>query len=214
MNTKLNYAFVFKTLLHLGFQLLLTGVTMNRVNASLNETTMNKFNKWILWFLLANIGLIFLIPMQSYIPIFVRFFLFCVFSFLNGIFISYIFRKRNVSSETVKKGVFETLAIFALMMFVGAVLLQAGIPIEPVLYLTLMFSITMFFVLIYILFFKVDNETRRIIRLLMILLMMLYIMINTYFNLDNRFKNDLVTSTFEYYTNVISIFRNLVLSED
>ena len=147
MSAKLNYAFVFKTLLHLGFQLMVTGITVNRVNDSLNETTMNKYNKWILWILLANIGLIFLIPMQNYIPIFVRFCLFCVFSILNGFFISYFFHKRNVSSETVKKAVFETLGIFTLMMFVGAVLLQAGIPIEPVLYLTLMFSITMFFVL-------------------------------------------------------------------
>jgi glucan phosphoethanolaminetransferase (alkaline phosphatase superfamily) len=93
-------------------------------------------------------------------------------------------------------------------------MLQSGIPIEPVLYSTIMFSITMVFVLLYIVFFKVDNETRRVIRLLIILLMMFYIIVHTYNNLDNRLKNDLVTSTFDYYTSVISIFRNLVISDD
>jgi hypothetical protein len=79
---------------------------------------------------------------------------------------------------------------------------------------TILFNITLIFVLIYILFNKVDDEKIRIFRLAVILLMMLYIIIHTHNNLNTRVKNDLMISTLNYYINVISIFRNLVLLSD
>ena len=213
LNKPMKYTFLMKTLLHLGFQLTLTGITMERLNSSMKNYALNQKPIWFFLFLFVAFMLTILISNES-IPAPVRFGLFCVFSILKGLLIATLFKDRNVSSDSVKKAVFETLGIFTLMSVVGILLLQSGVSIAPLMFATILFNITLIFVLIYILFNKVDDEKIRIFRLAVILLMMLYIIIHTHNNLNTRVKNDLMISTLNYYINVISIFRNLVLLSD
>ena len=71
--------FFLKTLLHLGFQLTLTGFTANNMR---NEKISYKW----LWFIVM-IGLLFAMQFTQ-IPLPIRFIMFCMFSVINGFILS------------------------------------------------------------------------------------------------------------------------------
>ena len=58
--------------------------------------------------------------------------------------------------------------------------------------------------------FDVEERTKQYIKIASIALFSLYIVFDTYNNLDKDYKNDIVISTLDYYTDVFSIFQNVL----
>jgi len=195
----MNNLFLLQTFIHLAFQLGLTGLTVDRVETPGPVR--------ILLMIIMNIALTFLMYMQS-IPLPIRFVMFCLFSIFNGYIVSMY--TENVDREVIRNAIVETLAIFMMMVGVGIVFNQMGVDISPLIMLAFMYSIAMIAVLLYQLFFRVSKTERNYVRLAMIGLMMLYIVVHTYMNMSEDYENDIVISTLNYYTDILSIFKNLV----
>ena len=78
----------------------------------------------------------------------------------------------------------------------------------------MIYSIAMLFLSIYTLFLSEKQPIQKYKRLGFIALFSLYIVIDTYFNMNRDFDNDLVRSTIAYYTDILGIFRNMNALEE
>ena len=191
--------FFLKTLLHLGFQITLTGLTANNMR---NE----KIGRKWLWFI-AMIGLLFTMRFQA-IPLPIRFIMFCLFSIINGFILS-VFLK-FVKSEDIQSAIFYTIFIFVTMILVGFYLIKKDVNLSPLMILVSMYSIGMIIVYIYMYFFTVEKKTKQYVKLASIALFSLYIIVDTYLNFNKEYQNDIVISTLDYYTDILSIFQNVL----
>lgn len=191
--------FFLKTLLHLGFQLTLTGLTANNMR---NEKISRKW----LWFIVM-VGLLFTMQFTE-IPLPIRFIMFCMFSIINGFILSSFLK--FASAKDIQSAIFYTIFIFVSMVFVGFTLMKYNIDLSPLMLLVSIYSITMLIVYLYMIIFTVEKKTRQYIKLASIALFSLYIIIDTYLNLNKEYNNDIVISTLDYYTDIVSIFQNLL----
>lgn len=209
--------FFLKTILHLIFQLSLTGITtiVDKKREQLSTT------KLLVIFILY-LALLFGLQYNKYgffshkIPFLLQFIMFCAFSVINGLFLSSILKRKNISYEQIKKTLLYTAFIFFAMMITGFCLLAYDIDILPLMVFALVYSIVMSLMILYTIFIDVDEKTIKYKRVLLIGLFSLYIIIHTYtnFNKKNIYKKDLIESTLDYYIDITSIFQNMLLSND
>ena len=189
--------FFLKTLLHLGFQLTLTGFTANNMR---NEKISYKW----LWFIVM-IGLLFAMQFTQ-IPLPIRFIMFCIFSVINGFILSAFLK--FASAKDFASAIFYTVFIFVTMVLVGFFILKYNVNITPLMLLVSIYSITMLIVYLYMIFFTVEKKTRQYVKLASIALFSLYIIVDTYRNFNKEYNGDLVISTLDYYTDIMAIFKN------
>lgn len=191
--------FFLKTLLHLGFQLTLTGFTANNMR---NEKISYKW----LWFIVM-IGLLFAMQFTQ-IPLPIRFIMFCMFSIINGFILSAFLK--FASAKDIASAIFYTVFIFVTMVLVGFFILKYNVNITPLMLLVSIYSITMLIVYLYMIFFTVEKKTRQYVKLASIALFSLYIIVDTYLNFNKEYNGDLVISTLDYYTDIMAIFKNIL----
>ena len=191
--------FFLKTLLHLGFQLTVTGVTANSMR---NEKIAKKW----LW-LICIVGLFFGMQVER-LPLTIRMIMFFVFSVLNGFILS-AFLKHTTAKE-IESAIFYTMFLFVTMCVVGYLLTKYHVDITPLILLVAVYSLTMLIIYMYMLFFDVQTKTRQLIRIAAIALIAMYIVVDTYINFEKEYDNDLVLSTLAYYTDVLGLFQNML----
>lgn len=191
--------FFLKTLLHLGFQLTLTGFTANNMR---NEKISYKW----LWFIVM-ICLLFAMQFTQ-IPLPIRFIMFCMFSVINGFILSAFLK--FASAKDIASAIFYTVFIFVTMVLVGFFILKYNVNITPLMLLVSIYSITMLIVYLYMIFFTVEKKTRQYVKLASIALFSLYIIVDTYRNFNKEYNGDLVISTLDYYTDIMAIFKNIL----
>ena len=88
--------------------------------------------------------------------------------------------------------------------------MKYDIDITPLIMLISMYSVSMLFIYFYMIIFDVEERTKQYIKIASIALFSLYIVFDTYNNFDKDYKNDIVISTLDYYTDVFSIFQNVL----
>ena len=191
--------FFLKTLAHLGFQLTLTAITAN----NMRNTKINR--KWM-WFLIS-IGFLFAMRFTQ-IPMMIRLIMFCLFTIFNGFILS-SFLKFSTPKQ-IQSAIFYTIFMFTVMTIVGLLLMKYDIDITPLIMLISMYSVSMLFIYFYMIIFDVEERTKQYIKIASIALFSLYIVFDTYNNFDKDYKNDIVISTLDYYTDVFSIFQNVL----
>lgn len=199
--------FFLLTILHLIFQISITGAA-----ATFYKTRKMKLSfSSLLILLFLFIGLLFGLEFTT-IPIVIRFIMFCVFSIINGVLVSNYLE--NTNADDIKKTIIYTTTIFIMMVFLGIILFKLKTNIQPLIFFIMVYSIAMLFLSIYTLFLSEKNPIQKYRRLGFIALFSLYIVIDTYFNMNRDFDNDLVRSTIAYYTDILGIFRNIQALEE
>lgn len=195
--------FFLKTLLHLGFQLTVTGVTAN---------TMRKERISKKWLWLIFILILFICMQFEQIPLPIRMIMFFIFSVLNGFILSAFLK--HTTAKDIESAIFYTMFLFVTMCVVGYFLMKYHVDITPLILFVSMYSLTMLVVYMYMAIFdahsKTTREGRQLIRVAAIALIALYIVVDTYMNFEKDYDNDLVRSTLAYYTDVVSLFQNLL----
>lgn len=165
----------------------------------------------ITYFFIIPIGIgIFLLSLISYIPSFpIKFFLFSIFAFFEGILLT--FARTAVSNETIMFGLLSTIGIFGLMLFFTAILVNLNFDILKY-GLYLFFSMLILLVISLInIFFIQDDLTSNFIKFCFIILFSIYIIYDTYLILykPTTFNNDCISGAVDYYLDFINIFVRL-----
>lgn len=193
-------SFQTRTLVHLLFQLSVTGVTAIAIKPHSESLGVHL----AIGLFIVLVGLIFGIE-STKIPLLVRFVLFMVFSVVNGVLIATL--ARDATTADIQSALQYTIGTFIAMMSVGYLLHANRVNVQPLIFFAILYSFTMALAVLYTLLFQVDQTTRQYKRLAMVALFSLYIVIQTYYNL-NKTHNDLIQSTLAYYTDIIGIFQN------
>jgi len=165
---------------------------------------------WPLFF--AQLIIIFvmaLIPM----PQFVKFLLFCVFSYTFGLMLSVL--KRHYNSDTINIAIQGTLSIFALMLASGVALLVGGINLGYKFGAILFWSLLALIVarLVLVLGAKM-NQAHKILSFIGIILFAIYILYDTNKILQRNYYGDFITASMDYYLDIINLFTSFLGSND
>jgi|TARA_Y100000389_G_scaffold30433_1_gene25803 FtsH-binding integral membrane protein len=195
------------TILHLLFQLSITGATATVLKERKKQLSLS--NLIIILFLF--IGLMFGMEYTE-IPVILRFIMFCVFSVTNGFLVSNYLQ--NTTADNIKKTVIYTTSIFIAMMFIGMLLLRLKTNIQPLMLFIMIYTIAMLFLGIYTFFLKESNPIQKYKRFGFIGLFSLYVIVDTYFNMQRNFDHDIVRSTLAYYTDIFGLFNNVSALND
>lgn len=165
---------------------------------------------WPLFF--AQLIIIFvmaLIPM----PHFVKFLLFCVFSYTFGLMLSVF--KRRYNSDTINVAIQGVLSIFALMLASGVALLAGGINFGYKFGAILFWSLLALIVARLILVLGSNmNQSHKILSFIGIILFALYVLYDTNKILQRNYYGDFITASMDYYLDIINLFTSFLGSND
>jgi len=195
------------TILHLLFQLSITGATATILKE--RRRRLSSSNLIILLFIF--IGLLFGMEYTQF-SVILRFIMFCVFSVVNGFLVSKYLQ--DTTAENIKKTMIYTTSIFIVMMIIGMLLLRLKTNIQPLMLFIITYTIAMLFLGVYTLFLEDKNPIQKYKRFGFIGLFSLYIVVDTYFNMNRSFDNDIVRSTLAYYTDIFGLFNNVSALND
>jgi len=148
-------------------------------------------------------------------PILPKLLLFTVFSVFNGMLIP-VFVPKLTSKDVVDSGTQASL-IFASMILVGTIIIYSGI--DTTFFNAFLFFASISFIIwsLYILFFQSTDDTEQRnktftrYRNISTILFCLYIIYDTYTILSVNYRGDFVTAAFDYYMDIFTIFRNLLI---
>jgi len=165
---------------------------------------------WPLFF--AQLIIIFvmaLIPM----PQFVKFLLFCVFSYTFGLMLSVL--KRRYNSDMINVAIQGTLSIFALMLASGVALLAGGINLGYKFGAILFWSLLALIVAYLVLVLGANmNQAHKILSFIGIFLFALYVLYDTNKILQRNYYGDFITASMDYYLDIINLFTSFLGSND
>jgi FtsH-binding integral membrane protein len=161
------------------------------------------FTQLIIIFVMA------LIPM----PQFVKFLLFCVFSYTFGLMLSVL--KRRYTSETINVAIQGALSIFVLMLASGVALLAGGINLGYKFGAILFWSLLVLIVarLVFVLGANM-NQSHKILSFIGIFLFAVYVLYDTNKILQRDYYGDFITASMDYYLDIINLFTSFLGSND
>ena len=192
--------FLIKVFVNLIFQLGITYYIMEKTN-NVN------INIWLLF-----VSQIIILYVMSYVhmPIYFKFMLFCLFSYIFGLVLSLL--KKKYSSEMIKVAIQGALSIFVLMMVSGVALIAGGIN------LGYKFGLTLFFGLLGLLVANIisilTNKGEKIVAFLGIFLFSIYVLYDTNSMLQKNYFGDFVTASMDYYLDLIFLFKDILKFND
>jgi FtsH-binding integral membrane protein len=181
---------------------------MEKTAVSKDKKKKEKFNYTtilILVYMFAFILVLVLVPM----PTWLKFILFCGFSYCSGYILSYL--KSFVGEEVIKNAMLGTISIFAIMFALGLFMLLSGIK------LGIKTGLFLFFCLLFLIigrlmnnFTKQSSAISKNLTIIGIILFAVYIIYDTNTILQKNYNGDFVTASLDYYLDSINIFVNLI----
>jgi FtsH-binding integral membrane protein len=197
--------FLVKVFLNLIFQVFIAYIVL--LYAEYKELIYTKMHFIIIVLLLFI--LIFIMSLIS--SPFIKFILFCIFSSLVGLLMSYkIDFKNEEELEVAKKGFITTGIIFIYMILFGFFIVYMGIEIPYQVSFILFFSLLIMIIVIFIL--QINGKYplyRKIISGILIFLFSIFIVYDTYNILNRNYDDDFVSASLDYFLDIINIFVNL-----
>jgi FtsH-binding integral membrane protein len=150
-----------------------------------------------------------LVPM----PQFVKFLLFCVFSYTFGLMLSVF--KRRYDSDTINVAIQGVMSVFVLMLVSGVALLAGGINLGYKFGAILFWSLLTLIVarLIFVLGAKM-NQAHKLLSFIGIILFALYVLYDTNKILQRNYYGDFITASMDYYLDIINLFTSFLGSND
>ena len=149
------------------------------------------------------------VPMPEYI----KFLIFCVFSYIFGILLSGI--KNKYSSDMINIAIQGSLAVFGVMMAAGAALIAGGINLGYKFGAMLFWALLLLIIaqLVFVLGVKM-NLAHKILSFLGIILFAVYVLYDTNQILQRNYYGDFITASMDYYLDILNLFTNILGSGD
>jgi FtsH-binding integral membrane protein len=155
-----------------------------------------------LFALLLTIGLL---PMPSWL----KFILFCLFSYLQGLFLSTI--KTVANQQMIQTAIVGAISVFACMFAFGLGLLTFGIS------LTSRFGIGIFISLLVLILVQIVSiftgtmkMLQKVFAFIGLIIFSIYIIYDTNRILQRNYYGDFITASMDYYLDIINIFIDIL----
>jgi len=200
-----------KTFANLIVQLGITYYVMEKTPANKNNNANNNNNSIIYLYLFGGI---FLLLFMSFVPMpsWMKFIIFCVFSYLTGLLLSLL--KLFASNDVINMAMQGTISIFAVMFAFGMGLLVSGIKLGIQTALFLLGSLLTLILLRIVFWFSgASSAMNKMLTFLGLILFSAYIVYDTNSILQREYYGDFITASLDYYLDIINIFVKLVSLE-
>jgi FtsH-binding integral membrane protein len=150
-----------------------------------------------------------LVPM----PGFVKFLLFCFFSYTSGLMLSVL--KNKYSSDMINVAIQGAMTVFAFMLAAGVALFAGGINLGYKFGAILFWALLALIVarLVFVLGAKM-NQAHKILSFIGIILFAIYVLYDTNKILQRDYYGDFITASMDYYLDIINLFTNFLDSND
>ena len=150
-----------------------------------------------------------LVPM----PEFVKFLIFCLFSYIFGLMLSVL--KKKYSSDMINVAIQGALTVFAFMLATGVALFTGGINLGYKFGSILFWSLLALIVarLVFVLGAKM-NQAHKILSFIGIILFAIYVVYDTNKILQRDYYGDVITTSMDYYLDILNLFSNFLGSSD
>jgi len=172
----------------------------------MNKT--NNPNISIIPLFLAQIAIIFIIILVP-MPEFMRFALFCLFSYTFGLALSRY--KEKYSADTINTAVQGAMSIFGLMLATGVALSAGGI------HLGAKFGSFLFWALLFLIIFRLIfvlganmNQAHKILSFIGLILFSMYVVYDTNIILQRNYNGGFIRASMDYYLDIINLFSNML----
>jgi hypothetical protein len=176
----------------------------------MNKT--NNPNISILPLFLAQI-LIILVIVFVPMPEFMRFMLFCLFSYTFGLMLSGY--KKIVDPTTINTAVQGAMSVFGVMLATGLVLSAGGI------HLGTKFGAFLFWSLLLLIIFRLIfvlgahmSQAHKILSFVGIILFSMYVVYDTNVILQRNYNGGFIMASMDYYLDIINLFSNILGSNN
>lgn len=191
-------AFVFLTLL---FQL---GITYNVLNRTANPPS-NIFGLFIV--ALSIIVLLAVVQM----PEIVKFGLFSVFSYIQGLILSVY--KRNYNPEVINTAIKGTMSIFATMFAAGLGITALGITLGEKIG-GFLFWVLLTLILLRLVFMSAIGMTHKILSFVGLLLFAMYVVYDTNTILQRNYNGGIISAALDYYLDILNLFSSQMQTQN
>lgn len=150
-----------------------------------------------------------LVPM----PEFIKFLLFCVFSYTFGLMLSVLKKKYN--SDLINVAIQGALTVFAFMLATGVALLAGGINLGTKFGAILFWSLLALIVarLVFVIGAKM-NQANKILSFIGIIIFAVYVIYDTNKILQRNYYGDFITASMDYYLDILNLFTSFLGSND
>ena len=170
----------------------------------------NTDRKYInIWPLIAAQLIIIFIMILIPMPEFIKFLLFCTFSYIFGLILSLL--KKEYSEEIINVAIQGALTIFTFMLATGVFLFMGGINLGYKFGAILFWSLLALIVarLVFVLGVKMD-QANKILSFVGIILFAVYVVYDTNNILQRDYYGDFITASMDYYLDILNLFSNLL----
>ena len=176
---------------------------------------MNKTNNpdiSILPLFLAQI-LIILVIVFAPIPEFMKFMMFCLFSYTFGLMLSKYKQKYN--STTIDTAVQGAMSVFGVMLATGVVLTAGGINLGYKFGVFLFWALLLLIIgrLVFVLGAKM-SQANKIFSFIGILLFSMYVVYDTNVILQRNYNGGFIMASMDYYLDILNLFSNILGSNN
>jgi FtsH-binding integral membrane protein len=181
------------------------------VQLGITYYVMNKTNNpniSIIPLFLAQIAIIFIIILVP-MPEFMKFALFCLFSYTFGLALSRY--KEKYSSITINTAVQGAMSIFGLMLATGVALSAGGINLGA------KFGSFLFWALLLLIIFRLIfvlgaqmSQAHKILSFIGLILFSIYVVYDTNIILQRNYYGGFIRASMDYYLDIINLFSNLL----
>ena len=169
-------------------------------------TKISRLNRFVIIIsLFAIILTIGLVPMPSWL----KFIMFCVFSYLQGLLLSAI--KTKATEQMIQTAIIGAASVFASMFAFGLGLVAFGVTLSS------RFGLGLFFALLLLILFRIVSIFSGTMKLMQktfafigLLLFSVYVMYDTNRILQRDYYGDFITASMDYYLDIINIFLDVL----
>ena len=176
----------------------------------MERTNKTDISVWPLFF--AQLIIIFVITLVP-MPKFVKFILFCLFSYIFGLMLSGL--KKGVSSDIINVAIQGALTVFGVMLATGVALFAGGINLGYRFGAILFWSLLALIVarLVFVLGANM-NQANKILSFIGIILFAVYVVYDTNKILQREYYGDFITASIDYYLDILNLFTNFLSYND
>ena len=166
-----------------------------------------------IWPLFAAQIIIIFVMAFAPIPEFIKFLLFCFFSYTFGLMLSLL--KNKYTSDMINIAIQGSLTVFVFMLATGVALFAGGINLGYKFGSILFWSLLALIVarLVFVLGAKM-SQSHKILSFIGIILFAIYIVYDTNKILQRDYYGDVITASMDYYLDIINLFTNFLESNN
>jgi hypothetical protein len=170
-----------------------------------NQTTYIFAMKFFIPLIIIPFIILFTLP---YCPPYLKFILFCIFSFVLGILS--IGASNYVSEEIIEVALVSAISIFIAMSFVGIFIASMGIDLSFTFFILFTILIGLVIVRLVLLFMTVSSDTYDYIATLSIVLFSLFVGVDTNRMLQKNYNLSVIETAMTFYLDIENLFSNIV----